>query len=127
MKVTNLQPLGDQAALAWFPDEAVALRFAAVVRQQNAPWLVDVVQAYASVAVFFDAGQTNYAAATALLRELAVESPVLDTTALGQMHEIPCCYELALDLQRVTEHTRLSPDDVIRLHTEAVYTVYAIG
>src|SRR5258707_162452 len=52
--VDKLQPLGDQAALAYFADEASALHFAAAVRRAGDPWLVDVVQAYTSVAVFFD-------------------------------------------------------------------------
>ena len=40
---------------------------------------------------------------------------------------IPVCYEFQLDLPRVCEHTGLSPDEVIRLHTSLEYTVYAIG
>jgi inhibitor of KinA len=42
-------------------------------------------------------------------------------------HELPCCYELNLDLVRVAERTGLSPDDVIQLHTATDYVVYAIG
>ena len=42
-------------------------------------------------------------------------------------HELPCCYELNLDLGRVADHTGLTPDDVIRRHTATDYTVYAIG
>ena len=42
-------------------------------------------------------------------------------------HELPCCYEMNLDLARVADHTGLSPDDVIQRHTAAEYTVYAIG
>jgi inhibitor of KinA len=34
---------------------------------------------------------------------------------------------MQLDLTRICEHTCLTPDDVIRLHTSAEYTVYAIG
>src|SRR5205807_9781511 len=42
-------------------------------------------------------------------------------------HRIPCCYELQMDLTRVAEATHLSDDEVIRLHCETEYTVYAIG
>ena len=41
--------------------------------------------------------------------------------------ELPCCYELQLDLDRVAEHTGLERDAVIALHTATEYTVYAIG
>ena len=54
----SLQPLGDQAVLAYCADEAAALEFAAAVRQSEPAWLVDVVQAYTSVAVFFECGTT---------------------------------------------------------------------
>jgi len=91
--MTKLLPLGDQAALAYFADEAAALRFAATVHADNAAWLIDVVQG----------------------------------SILGRLHHIPCCYEMQLDLDRVSAHTGLATDDIIRLHTATEYTVYAIG
>jgi inhibitor of KinA len=127
---TSLQPLGDQAVLAHFADEQAALRFSAAVRRQNPSWLVDVVQAYASVAVFFDPDQTHYADVAAHLEPLV---PAISQQAgaaaaeEGRLHRIPCCYELQLDLRRVGEHIGLTAEDVIRLHSETVYTVYAIG
>ena len=52
-------PLGDQAVLAYLPDEPAAVRFAAAVRVAAPPWLEDVVPAYASVGVFFDADRVT--------------------------------------------------------------------
>ena len=43
------------------------------------------------------------------------------------MHEVPCCYEMQLDLKRVAEHLGLSEEDIIRQHAATIYTVYAIG
>ncbi len=120
-------PLGDQAALAYFPDEGAALRFAAAVRRANDVWLVDVVQAYTSVAVFFDLDRANFAKAAERLQRIVSETAPPGTTTPGRLHRIPCCYEFQLDLARVAEHTRLQPDGVIRLHVETEYTVYAIG
>lgn len=122
----RLLPLGDQAAIAYLEDESAALRFAAAVRGADFPWLVDVVQAYTSVAVFFDLADIEYAAVAERLSSLA-GAPLAGSPSPAALHRIPCCYELGLDLERVTEHTRLSRDDVIRLHAETVYTVYAIG
>jgi inhibitor of KinA len=122
--VVNVFPLGDQAALVYLPDEAAALRFAAAVRAAADPWLVDVVQAYASVAVFFDPALTRFAAVADRLRTL--DAPALPTAA-GRLHVLPCCYERQLDLARVAELTGLTPDEVIRLHAATEYTVYAIG
>jgi len=120
-------PLGDQAAMAYFPDEASALNFAITVRDANPPWLVDVVQAYMSVAVFFDQAQTNFSQASAQLLELASDKPQHHVVLENRRHRIPCCYEFQLELARVAEHVHLAPEEVIRLHLEPEYTVYAIG
>jgi inhibitor of KinA len=122
----KLLPLGDQAVLAYLPDEAAALHFAAAVRRAGAPWLVDVVQAYTSVAVFFDLDRTDFGAVADQLRRLVMQAPPT-LAAEGRRHCIPCCYELQLDLARVAEHTGLAAEEVIRLHSQTEYTVYAIG
>ncbi|MBN9519063.1 carboxyltransferase domain-containing protein [bacterium] len=128
----KLVPLGDQAVLAYLPDEAAAVRLAAAVRAAPPDWLQDVVPAYASVGVFFDADRVGTGEVTAWLSQRAAGSgqradqqPSLPTAA--KRHTIPVCYEMAPDLPRVCEHTRLTADDVIRLHTGAAYTVYAVG
>jgi inhibitor of KinA len=118
--------LGDQAALAYFADESAALRFAAAVRRQAKAWLVDVVQAYTSVAVFFDLAQTTFAEVKQRLRDQAAET-TSEAPPEGALHTIPCCYELGPDLARVAERTGLAAAAVIRQHTETEYTVYAIG
>src|SRR3954447_11422395 len=98
-----LLPLGDQAALAYFADEAAALRFAAAVRRADDPWLVDVGQAYRSVAVFFDPGRTGLRPAGRRLRALAADAGRAGEPPEGRLHEIPCCYDLGPDLGRVAE------------------------
>lgn len=123
--MTDLKPLGDQAALAYFADETAALHFAEAVRADNPFWLVDVVQAYASVAVFFDLARTRYRDVATHLRQVTLA----DTTAKssGRLHHIPCCYRMELDLARVAERCGISAEDVIARHTAPEYTVYAIG
>ena len=59
--MVDLCPLGDAAVLAYLPDEAAAQRFAAAARAVTLPGRLDVVAAYASVAVFFDPGVTSLA------------------------------------------------------------------
>jgi inhibitor of KinA len=122
----TLQPLGDQALLASCPDETVALRLSARLRQLAPPWLLDVVQAYTSVAAYFDPEQTRYADVAEVVAEV-IAHPAAHDSVEGRQHVIPCCYEMQLDLQRVAEHAGLNIDDVIRMHTATEYTVYAIG
>src|SRR5260370_33164609 len=103
-----------------------ALRLSSALRRASPPWLIDVVLAYTTVAAFFDADRVGYAAVAEFISGLSV-SAEQDGTVGGNRHRIPCCYEVQLDLDRVAEHTRLSADEVIRLHTETEYTGYAIG
>jgi inhibitor of KinA len=125
----KLSPLGDQAVLAYLADEPAAARFAATVRSANPPWLFDVVPAYASVGVFFDADVIGVTDVMAWLGALAGANEEPETGGLRPplAFRVPVCYEMQLDLPRVCESTGLSADAVIRLHTATTYTVYAIG
>ena len=48
------------------------------------------------------------------LRRLDVKS--VPAAAEGRSFVIPCCYEFGPDLERVAEHTKLAPADVIARH-----------
>jgi inhibitor of KinA len=124
---TKLVPLGDQAVLAYFAQEQTAGHFAMRVREENPAWLVDVVQAYASVAVFFDLEQITYSGAAAVLDRLAAQDAASGANPVMRLHHIPCCYELELDLARVVEHTGLKAEEAIHQHAAMQYVVYAIG
>jgi inhibitor of KinA len=87
---------------------------------------VDVVQAYTSVAVFFDLAHTRYGSVAEDLRRLDAESDEAAPPE-SRLHRIPCCYQFQLDLPRVAGHTGLAAEQVIRLHAAGEYTVYAIG
>jgi inhibitor of KinA len=122
----SLQPLGDQAVLARFAAENDALRWSVAVRRLSVAWLVDVVQAYRSVAVYFDLEQTTFATVAQALQEMTRDG-IPDVAAESRFHEIPCCYDFPLDLPRIVEATGLSQDEIIQLHLAAEYTIYAIG
>lgn len=117
-------PLGDQAVLAYLPDEPAAVRFAAAVRAAAPPWLHDVVPAYASVGVYFDADAIRSAEVARWMEALPVAG---SGVSVGTRHVIPVCYKLGPDLEKVADHLRLTPEDVIRFHTAAEFTVYAVG
>jgi inhibitor of KinA len=119
----HLEPLGDQAVLATFSDEAAAARFAEAARGFHAPWLLDVVLAYVTVAIFYDLDQIEYELVAGTLRNLRLPKALES----GKLHVVPCCYEMQLDLKRVAELTGFNPEEVIRLHHSIDYTVYAIG
>jgi inhibitor of KinA len=121
----SLEPLGDQGILARFPDEPSALAWAQAVRALPVNWVLDVVQAYTSVAVFHDLGRITHAEAQAFLGKMPASFSSVSTSS--RLHVIPCCYERQLDLERIVEHTHLAAEEVIRLHSSGVYTIFAIG
>lgn len=122
--MADLHVLGDQAVLAYLPDERQAGLLAAAARAAaHAGWL-DVVQAYSSVAVHFDPDRTTV---PIVMGQLAALSTAAVTVAAPKYHEIPCCYEIGKDLAHVAAVTGMSPADVVRLHSSVEYTVYAIG
>ncbi|HEV3237778.1 MAG TPA: allophanate hydrolase subunit 1 [Gemmataceae bacterium] len=122
----DLVPLGDAALLAYCADEEEALHLAVAVRTGRPYWLLDVVQAYTSVAVYFDLSLIRLATVTEWLTNLKSDSSEAPVVAF-KTHIIPCCYEMQLDLSRVAEKTGLSAEEVIRLHAETEYQIYAIG
>lgn len=119
----HLVPLGDQAVLAYCDDELAAAKLAG--RLRGLDWPVDVVQAYTSVAAYFDLRERDFEQTAEELRRLEQRDD--EALAAGKDVVIPCCYEMGLDLDRVARHVGLDVDRVIRLHTQCFYTVYAIG
>jgi inhibitor of KinA len=121
----DISPLGDQGILARFSSESQALSFAAAVRSAGWPEVVDIVQAYFSAAVYHDPSRVTIA--DLQQRLLALPHNSSSSSDVGRLHVIPCCYDRGPDLNRVAEHTKLSPTQVIELHAGSEYTVYAIG
>jgi inhibitor of KinA len=122
----RLEPLGDQAVMAYCTHEADALAVAQRCRRAAYLWMVDIVQAYTTVSVFYDQARIDYNHAATEVRALSKAAEEIDGTG-GRLSVIPCCYELGLDLARIAEHTGLPVDGLIARHVNSRYTVYAIG
>ena len=122
----RFEALGDQAVTAYCADENQATVLADQVRERMPAWSVDVVQAYTSVAVYYDIAVIDFAQAAAWLDALIIGA-LNANPHNNRLHVIPCCYELGIDFDRIEQHTHLSRDAIIALHAGAIYTVYAIG
>lgn len=120
---TKLETLGDRAVLATCRDEITAQQWAQAVREQAWPGVQDIVVAYHSVAVHVDLAMVPV---SQFIKQLgSVKLKQLPST--GQLHTIPCCYELGEDLEAVAEQLKLKTEDVIALHSSTTFTIYAIG
>ena len=122
----HCEPLGDQAVMAYCDDERHATRLAAQVRRVLPIWCVDVVQAYVTVAIYYDVAVVDFAEAAAWLAQTD-RTEANAAPAPGRLLVIPCCYEFGSDFERIEQHTGLSRAEIIALHVGSRYTVYAIG
>lgn len=106
----------------------------AVIRAAALPGIVELVPAFASLAVQFDANAWSAGEelpATHLLRALEglMERPVPEAGRATAELEIPVCYDsdCAPDLAEVAQQLQLDTEDVVQRHTAAVYRVAMLG
>ncbi len=118
-----LEPLGDRAFLAHFSSEPAAGAWAATVRDRHWPGVTDVVLAYRAVGVFADPEKAELVDLETRLRQIA---PTEDTRPHGKRVVIPVLYD-GVDLEDVAAKLALHPAEVIELHSQVEYDVFAIG
>ncbi|MCW1927214.1 5-oxoprolinase subunit PxpB [Bhargavaea beijingensis] len=131
----NYHPLGDGAIVVTagesIGDESTALvrAIAETITRAEVPVVTDVIQAYVTVTVCYEAenGMT-YRAMEKKLRELL--SDILPAGKdEGRTVEVPVCYggDFGPDLGFVAEHNGLTQEEVIRIHSGTTYDVKMIG
>lgn len=135
----RIEPLGDSALLVRVvedhgrePERALDAVLSALHQLEAAviPGVVELAPAYATVGVFFDPALTGFdAVKTEIERALSDTEAVKAPAGTARTIEVPVCYEdeFAPDLREVAWHTGLSPQDVVRRHSAAMYRVNCIG
>jgi len=132
----TISPLGDSAvviALGETIDSSVAARVRAVaaeIERHPPAGLIDVVPAFATLAVYFD--PLHAPAWETISAELAASVQRADAAVVSvdpRTVIIPVCYggEFGPDLAGVAAHTRLPADEVVAQHAGGDYLVHAIG
>jgi KipI family sensor histidine kinase inhibitor len=139
LRPTAIIPLGDCAAYIEFSDKldldvnAVVQRLAVAVHARALPWIRDVVPALGGLALHFDPdhpdvhGDSLQAAAN-VVQECLKEGLKEGDDKL-RMVEVPVCYdpEFAPDIEEVAKKTKLSIEEVARLHAASEHRVLMIG
>jgi KipI family sensor histidine kinase inhibitor len=101
---------------------------ARVLTERSLPGLGEVVPTYRSLLVHYDPLQLSCTKVKSFVADAlaACESTPLPAPRLV---DIPTVYggDHGPDIAFVAEHNGLSSEDVIRLHSEATYTVYMLG
>ena len=92
----HLEALGDQAVMVYCEDESQATQLGVRMQHARPTWCIDVVQAYVSVAVFYDVTMVDFdQVAEWLTNHRDKTDPVAGNPS--RLHVVPCCYELGLD------------------------------
>ncbi|UQS86589.1 5-oxoprolinase subunit PxpB [Nicoliella spurrieriana] len=127
-------PVGDQALSIVFPDVidiTVNRQIQALVKQINQLNIVGIqslIPAYHTLMISFDALKVTYLQLRSKLNGLLSTDESLQN-AEKRILKIPVCYENPYnpDLQSVAEFAGISPEEVIRMHTQGTYLIYFLG
>lgn len=130
----NIEVAGQNAFIAYFAEQAsaaVSAQIQAAVRNIRAGMqdcLVDLVPSYASLLVIFDLDRCDSYSVRRQLRDALQQLDAADAAA-GELVTLPVYYssESGPDLEIVAERGGLSVDQVIEIHQQQEYRVYAIG
>lgn len=135
-----VETLGEDALLLRFGDAVdVAINqrvhaCAATLRRERPVWLIDIVPAFATLALCIDLDAfadtaEPLAEPRRWLASRRFESTGEATTASARSHSIDVRYggEFGPDLEAVAEHAGLSPEDLINRHSAVEYRVAMLG
>ena len=126
-------PLGDTAITISFGGEKspeLLRRIQAIARSLNEkriPHVDDIVPAYLTLTVFYDALHASYHEMSARLLDACESANQLQSTRTpSREHVIPVRYD-GIDLESIATATRLPADEVIARHIARTYTVDLLG
>lgn len=135
-------PLGDRALLIEVGDQADPATVARIralanhLAQLRLPGVFDYVPALCTIGVHYDPEQwrdeseahTPYELLVARIQQALPDLASLAASE-GPLRQIPVCYEadFGSDLSVLADAHQLSVEQVIQIHSAAIYTVYMIG
>ena len=130
----KIVPAGEGALIAYFGDQPspdISLTIQAAVQRLPdliGPALVDLVPSYASLLVLFDPLEAELAQVRQAMLKCG-SRPDAAAEIESRLVELPTWYspESGPDLSDLASHAGLSVEQVIELHQQQEYRVYAIG
>jgi len=130
----RIVPLGDSALLVQLGDEIdsntnqCVHALAALINHSHFDGVIETVPAYATLLVHYDPLILSFGQLKNVLREKMAQ--IEDNAPRTQKRvDVPVRYggEYGIDLESVARHCRLSVEEIIRIHSERIYTVFMMG
>ena len=122
-----IQVIADMGILVRFENESACQTFSNNIITAAYTWVLDVVPAYKAVALYHNPTIISLKNVTTEVNNILKIKEITTPTQQSKVVEIPCCYQLGADLEIVAELKGLTTKEVIRLHSETEYCVYAVG
>ena len=99
------------------------------VKDQLSDVVLDLVPSYNSLMVYYNVLSIDEPEIRERLRKALTDLSSDTSEQIGKRHRIPVYYDESVgpDLARIAEMNNCSVDDVIKMHTEQTYRVYAMG
>lgn len=138
MKTTNFEPtykrFSERSILVQWPQEIDKiilqdmLSFKTAVLNSDIKQIVQVINAYNSILISYHTTIDNLNSEVSALKQV-YESRIPVGKSDAKLWKIPVCYdeEFGLDLAEISEVKKCSTSEIIKRHSEAIYTVYFIG
>lgn len=89
--------------------------------------VIDITPSYSSILIQYDLSLYDYRSIREEITKILSTHQSYTTVKDNKLIKIPTVYDEGLDLERVAKFNHLTVEEVIRLHTETIYRVYAIG
>ena len=131
----KIEAVNENTVIVYFGDQVcpevadqVALA-AKVVTREMAALIIDLVPSCTSMLVVFNSSRLGLGEFQLRLQQLLEQTASVQDVSQANQIELPVYYgrEVALDADEICEYTGLDFEQVVRLHSEREYRVYAIG
>jgi inhibitor of KinA len=130
----RFKPYGSIAILIEWPKEINRdilknrILFKRKIKSEMADYILDTVPAYNSLTVFFDTAKIKYSGVVKKAKEI-YEMKYKDLKLPYKLWKIPVCYDetFGIDLDKMAKSKNMSKEEIIQLHSSAIYDVHFIG
>lgn len=89
--------------------------------------VIDITPSYSSLLIQYDLSLYDYRSIREEITKILSTHQSDTTVKDNKLIKIPTVYDVGLDLERVAKFNHLTVEEVIQLHTQTIYRVYAIG
>jgi len=104
------------------------LKFKSKILFKKATSIADIIIGYHSLTIVYKTFISNHIEEVKILQSIYISEVTIEKNP-HFLWEIPVCYEdeFGLDLEEISMKTNLTKNQIIQLHSEAIYTVFFIG